>query len=451
MGIQDDSTEARLRAEISELRQRLNAQERSHATPAHTHGHGPRRPATGTLIFLGLFILALIVVAFFAGFLPHQKRQTELIAQAKSDTETAPLVNVTVAETSSAKSELTLPGNIEALTEAPVLARASGYVSKRHADIGDRVKAGQVLAEIDNPEIGQQVLQAQAALEQSKAGLEQANANLVQAKTNEQLYKTTAGRFDLLVKKGAVSRQENDNYKAQFEAQQSGVLALEKAIDVAKSNVGAAEANLARLKSMQGYVKVHAPFDGVITQRNVDVGALVNEGSTLLFRIAQTNTLRAYVNVPQSDAGAVHVGQPAKITISNLPDRQFQGTVTRTANALDPASRTLLAEVQVPNPAGLLMPGMYAEVNFTAPRAEPPLLIKGDALLMRSDGPQVAVVQPDSTVHFKIVRLGRDYGEKIEVLSGLAPGDRLVINPGDNIQEHVKVRPVLLANSTPKR
>jgi RND family efflux transporter MFP subunit len=183
----------------------------------------------------------------------------------------------------------------------------------------------------------------------------------------------------------------------------------------------------------------------VITQRNVDVGALVNEGSTLLYRIAQTDKLRIYVNVPQADSTAVHVGQPAKLSISDLPSKVFSGTVTRTANSLDPSSRTLLAEVQVANTAGLLMPGMYAQVDFTTPRAEPPLLIKGDALVVRSNGPQVAIVEPDKTVHFQLVTLGRDYGDRIEVLSGLQAGDRLVVNPGDNIQEHAKVNPVLLA------
>jgi len=438
-------TEALLRAEIDDLRRRLAAQ--PHPSPErHTHGHGHarKRPSTGTLVLIGFFLVAVIVVAFFGGYLPHQRRQTELVAEAKSDSETAPIVNVTKAERSSGKSELVLPGNIQAITEAPVLARASGYIKSRLVDIGDKVKEGQLLAEIDAPEIGQQVQQAKASVEQANASLEQANANLVQGKTNEQLYKTTAERWSQLVLKGAVSKQENDTYQAQYQAQIASVQALTKAVNVAKSNVSVAEANLARLNEMLGYVKVRAPFAGVITQRNVDAGALVNEGSTLLYRIAQTDKLRTYVNVPQADSTAVRVGQPAKLSISELPSKVFSGTVTRTANALDPSSRTLLAEIQVPNTSGQLMPGMYAQVNFTAPRAEPPILIKGDALVVRANGPQVAVVQPDDTVHFQVVQLGRDYGDRIEVLSGLKPGQQLVVNPGDNIQEHVKVRPVLL-------
>ncbi len=224
---------------------------------------------------------------------------------------------------------------------------------------------------------------------------------------------------------------------------------MEKAVSVAKSNIAVAEANLGRLTEMQSYLRVKAPFDGVVTVRNVDTGALVNEGNTLLFRIAQTNRLRIYVNVPQADAAAVKVGQPSKITISDMVGKVFTGAVTRTANSLDPATRTLLAEVQVANTGNLLMPGMYAQVNFTTSRAEPPLLIRGDALVIRANGPQVAIVTPEQTIHFQTITLGRDYGDKIEVLQGLQPLQQLVINPGDNILEGAKVKPVLL--TAPKK
>jgi RND family efflux transporter MFP subunit len=403
------------------------------------------RPRAGTLILIGLLLAGTVLAAFFGGYLPHEKRQTELVAEAKSEGESAPLVNVTTVERSSARSELVLPGNIQAITEAPVLARATGYIKSRTVDIGDRVKEGQLLAEIDAPELESQVRQAKAALEQAEASLEQANANLVQGRTNETLYKTTAERWDKLVAKGAVSRQENDTYQAQYQAQVATVQALDKAVSVAKSNIGVAEASLARLTDMQKYVNVVAPFDGVITQRNVDVGALVNEGNTMLYRMSQTDRLRIYVNVPQADAASVHVGQTAKITITDLPSRVFNGAVTRTANALDPASRTLLTEVQVPNQSGLLLPGMYAQVDFTTPRAEPPLLIKGDALVVRSNGPEVAIVEPDHTIHFQSVTLGRDYGDRMEILSGLTAGQQLAVNPGDTIQEHAKVTPVAIA------
>jgi RND family efflux transporter MFP subunit len=436
--LEAESTEAKLRSEIDALKQKLVSQQAAHA-------HQKKRPSGTVLVLIGLLIVVAAVGAFFTGFIPHQKRQAALVAEEKTEEETAPVVNVTLVERSSGNSQLVLPGNIQAITEAPILSRASGYVKKRLADIGDRVKEGQVLAEVDAAEMDNQVRQVQATLEQTRASQEQAGANLVQARTNEKLYKTTSERYGNLLQKGAVSRQEFDNFTAQYQAQQAAVQAMEKGVNVARSNIAVAEANLARLTEMQSYLKVKAPFAGVITVRNVDTGALVNEGSTLLYRIAQTDRLRIYVNVPQSDASGIQVGQAAKVTVSDMASKEFLGKVTRTANSLDPSNRTLLVEVQVPNATNTLMPGMYAQVNFSTPRSEPPMLIRGDALIIRANGPQVAVVMPDSTVHFQVIALGRDYGDRIEVLSGLKAGQQLVINPGDNIQEKGKVRPVLVA------
>ncbi len=201
---------------------------------------------------------------------------------------------------------------------------------------------------------------------------------------------------------------------------------------------------------MQGYLKVRAPFAGVITLRNVDTGALVADGQTLLFRIAQTDRLRTYVNVPQADSTTIRVGQPAQLKIPDLPSKTFMGTVTRTANALDPATRTLLAEVQVLNNEGFLLPGMYSEVNFTTPRLEPPMIIRADALVVRGDGPHVAVVGADSVVHFRSVVVGRDYGDRIEILGGLEKGQQVVVSPGDVVRENIKVRPVLVSGRAAK-
>jgi RND family efflux transporter MFP subunit len=317
-------------------------------------------------------------------------------------------------------------------------------MKKRYVDIGDRVKSGQLLAEIEAPELDQQVNQARAALDQVRAALEQASANLQQGQAQEQLAKVTAERWKNLQSKGVVSKQENDTYQSQWAAAQASVLALEKAVASARSNINAAQANLSRLTELQGYKDVYAPFAGVITVRNVDVGALVTEGTTLLYRMAQTDRLRTYVNVPQSDAGSVRVGQIARLSILDLAGHEFVGTVTRTANALDPASRTLLTEVQVQNSGGLLLPGMYAQVDLTTPRKNPPVLIPGDTLVVRSNGPQVGVVGADRIVHFQRLQLGRDFGDKIEVLSGLEPGQQVVVNPGDTVQEGAKVNPVLL-------
>ncbi len=432
-----DDTEARLRAEIEDLKRKLT----QHAAPASAT---PAAPSRRALWLLALVLAVLIVIGFLKGYIPHRRNEATLAAEAGTASKELPTVTVVGVERSATTGTLVLPGNIEPVTEAPVLARASGYIQRRYADIGDRVKSGQLLAEIEAPELDQQVNQARAALDQTRAGLEQANANLQQGKAQEQLAKVTADRWKNLQSKGVVSRQENDTYQSQSVAAQANVLALEKAVASARSNIVAAQANLSRLTELQGYKSVRAPFAGVITVRNVDVGALVNEANTLLFRIAQTDRLRIYVNVPQSDADSVRVGQIARLVISDLAGHQFVGAVTRTANALDPATRTLLTEVQVPNSGSLLLPGMYAQVDLTTPRKNPPLLIPGDTLVVRSNGPQVGVVGADQIVHFQRLQLGRDFGDKIEVLSGLEPGQQVVVNPGDTVQEGAKVNPVLL-------
>ncbi|HUJ20193.1 MAG TPA: efflux RND transporter periplasmic adaptor subunit [Bryobacteraceae bacterium] len=436
------STEERLRAEVEELRRQLEEQKRSREQPAP-----PSRLTLGAISMMGVIAIA---TAFFAGYLPHRHREELLAAESRTASETLPTVTVVRVRPSPARADLVLPGNIQALTEAPVLARASGYIRKRYADIGDRVQAGQLLAEIDAPELDQQVRQAKAAVQQAQSSLEQAAANLQQGKTNEELARVTAQRWKNLESKGVVSRQENDTYQAQYQAQTANVQALEKALAAARNSVSAAEANVARLTDLQSYRLVRAPFSGVITLRNIDVGALITESSTLLFRIAQTNLLRTFLNVPQADADAVHLGQTARILISDLPGKQFEGAVTRTSNALDPATRTLLVEVQVPNRSEILLPGMYAQVDLTVPGNGRSLLIPGDTLVVRPDGTQVAMLGPDNTIHFQRIELGRDYGDKIEVVSGLQADQEVVVNPGDVVREGVKVNPVLLQENTGK-
>ncbi|MBV8817843.1 MAG: efflux RND transporter periplasmic adaptor subunit, partial [Acidobacteriaceae bacterium] len=372
-----DSAEQALRQENEELKRRLATLQ------GHSAQHMPQRwhPSGLTVAAIALGVAVLLIVGFVGGYLPYQKRRSLVIAEAKEDEQALPRVEVLRVGRSSPKSELELSGNIQAIVEAPILARAEGYIAKRYVDIGDRVKSGQPLAEIEAPEMDDQIRQAKATLLQAQAALDQANANQLQGKAEMDLAGITAERWKSLVARGVVSKQENDQYQAQYQAKIASVQALEKAIAVQRSNVAAAEANLARLDKLQGYRTVKAPFDGIVTLRNVDVGALVNSGSTLLFRVAQTGTLRTYVNVPQANANGVHVGEEAALTVSNLPGRTFRGTVARTANALDPASRTLLVEVHVPNPDGALMPGMYAQVDFSSNRALPPLMIPGVALI----------------------------------------------------------------------
>jgi RND family efflux transporter MFP subunit len=402
----------------------------------------PAGPSRLTLLVLALLLVVLVVAGFFAGYLPRQRRESVLAAESKIAEDSLPVVNVQKVRRADAKTSLVLPGNIQAVTEAPILARANGYIKRRYADIGDRVKEGQVLAEIDAPELNQQILQAKATVDQANSTVEQAQAALQQGHSNENLARVTAQRWENLSKKGVVSRQENDTYQAQWAAQQANVNALEKAVAAARNNAAAVEANVARLNDLLAYQTVRAPFAGVITLRNVDAGALVNEGNTLLYRIAQTDRLRTYLNVPQADAGSVRVGQQAVLVVPDLPGHGFPGAVTRTANALDPATRTLLVEVQLPNPGALLMPGMYAQVDLSVLRKDPPLLIPGDTLVVRSDGPQVAVVAPDGRVHFARIQLGRDFGDRLEVLSGLEDGQQVVVNPSDAIREGAQVKPV---------
>ena len=265
-----------------------------------------------------------------------------------------------------------LPGNIQAFTDSPIYARASGYLKQWYIDIGARVKAGQVLAEIDAPELDQQVRQAKASIQQTQAALDQALANQQQGKANEELARVTAQRWSNLVAKGAVSRQENDQYQAQYQAQVANLKALEKAIAAARSNIAAAQANLGRLQEMQSYKIVKAPFDGVITARNTDVGALINAGNggpaQELFHMASTAKLRVYVNVPQAYSRAAVPGIKADLTLAEFPGRRFPGKLVRTAEAIDAATRTLLTEVDVDNASGELRPGAYAEVHLKIPR-----------------------------------------------------------------------------------
>jgi RND family efflux transporter MFP subunit len=428
----NQSAEEQLRAEIAELRRQLDEQKKRPAAA----------PSWRTLVMVLLLLASLGVAGYFLGYAPRVHREQVLAAESRAGGEAQPVVNVELVERAVSQSSLVLPGTVQAVTEAPVLARSTGYIKKRHVDIGDRVQAGQVLAEIEAPELGQQIRQAKATVEQNNQQVQQAEAALVQGRANLNLARVSRDRYETLAGQGVISKQERDQYQAQYEAQQANVQALEKAIGAAKSNVAAAEANLARLNDVIEYQTVRAPFAGVITVRNIDTGALVNEGSTLLFRIAQTGRLRTYVNVPQSEAESIRPGMKASLSVPDLAGRTFTGTVARTANALDPASRTLLVEVQIDNTSGVLMPGMYTQVDLAVPRKNPPLMIPADTLVIRADGPQVAVVNPEGVVHFTRVQLGRDLGEKLEALGGVQQGDRLAVNPGDAVREGARVKAV---------
>jgi len=406
------------------------------------HDENRWRPSRTTIAAMLLGCVMVFAIAFLAGYVPLQTREATLRAEADAREKSLPRLSVMRVERGPNQHEIRLPGSMQALTEAPILARSDGYLKRRLADIGDRVRAGQVVAEIDVPELEQQIHQAEAAIEQAEASLEQAQANLEQGKANRELARITAERTRRLTERGIAPQQEGDQSQAQLAAQDANVQALEKAILAQRSNLAAARANLARLQELQGYRLVKAPFDGVITLRNVDVGALVSSGNTLLYRVAQTGTLRTYVNVPQNDVNSVHVGQAAALTVSHFPGRSFRGTVTRAANALDPATRTMLVEVDVPNDDGALLPGTYAEVDLSGSRANPPVVVPAAAIIFRTDGAQVAVVQPDRTLHLQKITVGRDYGDRVEIVQGLAEGTVIVAAPGDTAREGAAIVPV---------
>jgi RND family efflux transporter MFP subunit len=408
---------------------------------------GPLPPDRGVRkgLFIALVSVALLGVLWTMGYLPRAARARQLIAGAQTQQQTLPSVTVVPVKEAPAEVELALPGAIQADMETPVFARADGYIKRRLADIGDRVKAGQILAEIDSPELDQQIRETEAALKRAQSALQQAQAAHQQALANLQLAEVTARRWETLVGKGVLSRQDGDEKRSAYEARQADAAAAEANVQAARDNISAAEATLQRLRELQSFRQVRAPFEGVITARNVDVGTLVTAGSGSslreMFRIARIQTLRVFVNVPQSEAPAIHPGLPCLVELEEYRGRRFPGQVSRTSNSLDPASRTLLTEVQTPNPGGMLLPGMYATVRFKLLRENPPLLIPSAAFRNTAKGPVVATVREGSIVHIAPVKLGRDYGAQIEVLEGLKPGQKVITNLTDEIAEGVKVRP----------
>jgi RND family efflux transporter MFP subunit len=314
-----------------------------------------------------------------------------------------------------ANEELTLPAQLQAYVEASIYSRTNGYLLHWYKDIGSHVNKGELLAEIDTPEIDQELSQARASRQQIAAQV--------------QLAKISADRWTNLRKTDSVSQQEADQ-------QTSGYTQ-------AQANLAAADANVRRLEQLESFKHIYAPFSGVVTKRNIDTGALINAGSTgqskELFDVAQVDPLRVYVSVPQTDAPFIHKGMTAYIELRELPGQKFSGKVVRTADVIDPATRTLLTEVDVPNPNGRLMPGSFAQVHFAVTVQTTRISIPVNAILFRPEGPRVAVVGPDHRVHLKAITIGRDFGLKIEVLGGVEPGDQLVANPADSLEDGQQV------------
>ena len=330
-----------------------------------------------------------------------------------------PVVRVSPAERASRDSVLALPGDIIAFEDSPVYARVDGYVSKWTVDIGAKVKAGQLLAEIETPELDQQ--------------LNRARALVLQAKANSEIARITYQRYLGLVKTAAVSQQDVDNNLAAFEAR--------------KADVTAADAEVDRLTAMKGFQKIYAPFDGVIGARNLakaTTGALIDLGShdpkAWLYRIYRMDPVRVYVAVPQNYLPMIRDGLAADVGIREYPERTFRGQVVRNAASLDATSRTMLVEVEAPNPDGILLPGMYSTVRFNLVNPSPPIVVADSSIIVLAEGPQIAVVDKDDVVRIRKVRLGRDFGKTVEILSGCSEGERIVTTPSDLLKDGAKVR-----------
>lgn len=567
----------------------LNAQDAAAAVPSvpqpKLYGTPPAvilRPSW-TRRVIGLIGAALLFAALIAiGALPRLHKNQKLQTEARAATHATTSVNVVLPHYAAGASEIILPGSIQAVEETTINARSSGFLQHRYVDIGSRVKAGDLLAEIDAPEVNEQLMQARAETSKSQAGGEQAEADVArmqanvaqgqadlertksnleaaradlahtkakqleaqsalsesQAKLVQTRKKFNARRSDLdrarsryvlaektwkrwqeLARGGAVSGQELDETQANYEstqagvtgaqadvesaqadvdaadaavssrrsdliaaqadvsaseqkiaAAQSGVLsgkasitAMVAAVTASRANVRAATANVAasqagvnRYAALKGFERIVAPFNGVITSRNVDTGALINAGSSSnttndpsntvphsgLFGIARTDVLRIQVNVPQSFISSIKPGQSARVLVQEHPGRAFQGLVSRTAGALDAGSRTLLTEVRVPNPTNILMPGMYAQVEFAGNHTRSLLRVPANTLIIDGLGTRVAIVTKDNKLHFLKVRLGRDFGKEVEIMQGLEANDRLVENPTDDLQEGMPVHVV---------
>jgi RND family efflux transporter MFP subunit len=376
---------------------------------------GQRPPSSG----VGKVIFGLVLLLIVAGAVVYRGISTRVRAAAdvKADTRdlAVPAVSLAQPKRSAPQEEIILPGNVQAFIDAPIYARTSGYLKRWYVDIGGRVKNGQLLAEIDTPELDQQ--------------LQQARADLATAKANYDLAQTTAARYEFLLKSDSVAKQDVDNAVGDAHAK--------------KAMVDSATDNVKRLEQLQSFEKVYAPFDGVLTERKTDIGQLIDPGSGSgakeLFHVAAIHTLRVYVNVPQIYSPAAVPGVQSYLTMPQFPGRRFPGKLVRTSEAIDQASRTLLAEVDVANPTGEVLPGAYAEVHLKLPSAASTVVIPVTCLIFRSEGLRVGVVRNSRALLIPIT-LGRDFGTEVEVVSGLDGSEKVITNPPDSLVEGEEVR-----------
>jgi multidrug efflux pump subunit AcrA (membrane-fusion protein) len=425
-----------------------------------------RKVNKGALIFWVVVALVVLLLIFLVGFIPRHRQDEKNDKAAKSRATAAPTVEVVQVKRSQSAGELTVPGTTSPVTQAYIYARANGYLKRRYVDIGDHVRQGQLLAIIDSPDLDQQV-------DQARAQVSQAEAQLTQQQSQLDLAQVTWDRYRVLAAKGVFARQDADQQETNYKSYLANVGASQR-------NVDAFRANLRHAIVLQSYERVTAPFDGVITARNVDVGALINTGGSglgistsdaggtaqtaatnnggtsgssstsaspstaqaqggLLFAMAQLDRLRILISVPEGYANGVHRGQKAQVRVQEFAGKDFSGTVTRTSNSIDQNTRTLLTEVDVDNKQGQLIPGMYAVVSFVQIPGEPPLIVPGDAIAVRQDKTVVAVVK-DNKIHLQTVEIGRDYGPSVEIVGGVKEGEMIASDITDDVKDGAQVQ-----------
>src|SRR5713226_6135178 len=427
----------------------------SHVPEPERDGHEPApderlvpRTRTRTMIVIGIGILGLFLILLAVGVVPRVRTHRELVVAAQKAQNTPPEVYVIRPEPAS-EADLSLPATTQAIQDAIIYARTSGYISKRYVDIGDEVTAGQLLAEIESPEIDQQLRQAQADLQQSTKNLDLQKANL-------DLARVTMARYQAADAERAVAKEAVDQSVSAHRTAQAAVAAAE-------ANVASNTANVQRLQELTSFERVLAPFNGTVIQRNVDVGALITAGSPTnntavapssvtgaangLFEIAQIDALRVFVNVPQAYAPNVKVGLPVQVVVRGQLMQPVTGTVSRTASALDPGTRTLLTQIDVPNQSHRLLPGMFVYVSFKIGPSGTRWRIPATAVVFNAQGTRVAIVGPGDKLRFQEVTLGRDFGTSIDVQAGLRGDETIVKQPTVSLQEGQVVTPIASQNT----
>lgn len=379
-------------------------------------------PISGRKAVLLLFLaLVVAIVVAVLGIVPRLRARTKL--QQQTNELAAPSVVVDKPQLGSPSQELVLPGNVQAYIDSGIYARTDGYLKKWYFDIGARVNKGDLLATIESPEVDQQ--------------LAQARADLATAQANAGNAKIQAARYQDLLKQNAVSQQDTDNFTTQAAS--------------TNTQVESALANVQRLEQLAGFEKIYAPFDGTITARNVDIGTLISSGTTQeMFHLSQENVLRVYVNVPQVYAPACVPGVTATLTLAEYPGQTFEGKIVRTSKAIDPASRTLLVEVDVKNPTGELVPGAYVQVHFKLNNTRPTLILSVSTLMFRSEGLRVGIVGSDNKAKLVPITIGRDDGKTVEVVEGLQADDNVIQSPPDSLIDGETVRVVQPQGSQPQ-